>query len=333
MISGPVLPRTREGLRAVVESHLDRIEGGLRQLEREPWLDNVLVDALCRDAAGAPVLLFLAEPGAEMESLERVFRARLWLLENGGLLRDLVPLRGLDPDRAARSMLVGFDFPWSFVRLLPGTGLPDLEVYAVRSLSYGGQMRVQVVPVHGRACEPVLRGERVPEGITRSEQRVLFARLQTWLRRLDTDLSVRGDRYGRIWFYDGAPLAEVALRDRRLSVRIPCADAGLEGAATVFVIEREEDCRRAADRVARRYLELLARRSAQDPASDEFEEEPSRECRDGVEAGGAGPTPAPERGLDRLRSTIREAQLTEEEFLALGGALHAETEDLDDDGN
>ena len=66
MIRGPVLPQSREALWALVVGRLEVIERGLTLVgEGFDCSDGQLglVDALARDAAGAPVLLVLAIEG------------------------------------------------------------------------------------------------------------------------------------------------------------------------------------------------------------------------------------------------------------------------------
>ena len=116
MISGPVTPRTREGLWGQILSRPDLLEQGLQIVAQDLDLHEACtVDGVGRDAAGRAVLLF-AVVGPETVGLPvKVLEAHSFLQRNGRLQRDSDAWRLVVESRPFDMLLD--QIPWSFATL------------------------------------------------------------------------------------------------------------------------------------------------------------------------------------------------------------------------
>lgn len=297
MISGPIPARTREGLRDVTRRHLEAAERGLVLVQDDLLFEgSCRVDALARDAHGTPVLLFLVMPEEDRDVPARVLDAQAWMIANPRLLAQALPLRGVHYDRPPRVVVVGFEIPEALLARLQALRLASLDVYQVSWFSAGGELNVGMVPIVGTAMSGDEDGFRVPTGIEDPRQRSLCSRFLDLLQRLDPGLEVFGDRFSRRFSLAGRTLGELRQVDGGLQFEVPRQ----HGPAAVFALADWGDCEAAADSAMRRYLA----------------------CSTEVAV------PADEVGalsFSTIRRSVAQAQLSREEYSALGGSSMATT--------
>lgn len=292
MISGPILTRTRDGLRNVLRQHLEGAERGLVVVQDDLLFEGgCRVDALARDAHGTPVLLFLVMPEEDRDLAGRVLDAQAWMTANPRLLAQALPLRGVRYDQAPRVVVVGFEIPEALLGRLATLRLPSLDVYQVSWFSAGGELKVGMVPLVGAALAGEQDGFRVPAGIDDPRQRSLCSRFLDLLQRLDPGLEVFGDRFSRRFSLAGRAVGELRQVDGRLQFEVPRGDQ----AAAVFELSSWSDCEGAADAAMRRYLACSVPTS--EPVDDLV-----------------GPP-----SFSSIRRSVAQVQLSREEYSALGG--------------
>ncbi len=307
MISGPVYPQTREGLRELLERHLDEVERGLTVVECDLELErDLLVDLLASDASGRPVFVFIAthEDGHELPA--RLLGVRAWLHDSGiGLLGRFFAAGGIDYRRPARFVVIGTEIrPWVLAQLGELRSL-GVEVFRVAALRARGQVMVGAVPLHA-ADAPAPRVD-VPGPAPRAQRRpgVEFADL---MKRIDPDLIVSGDADSRRFSVSGCELAELRIHGDAATVFIPAdellepSDENAEASSPLgFELGSAADCREVADRVMRRYVTAV------------------RGERAPVAAAAGAPAPNGDTiSLDRLRDAVDDARLSSEEYSILG---------------
>ena len=98
MISGPTIPHTPSGVRGLIQCHLGLAERGLELVAEDLELGpNSEVDALAKDAAGAPVLVFASLPETGRGLSTRVLNAHTWFQSHGCFLASEFAEQGVDP--------------------------------------------------------------------------------------------------------------------------------------------------------------------------------------------------------------------------------------------
>ncbi len=306
MISGPVFPRTRDGLLDLLERQADCIERGLVVVDRDLEFDGGAIEALAKDAGGRPVFVLFIDPQAPADIGARVLAARAWLAVGLPLLARARPRTGLDYGQPPRLIALGFDLSTSALQQLAELPAGAIEVLQLRPFRIGGEVLVGVQALLGVTGLAPDEGFHVPSGITAPAARALAARYLDLMQRLEPKLEVGGDRYSRSFRCGGAPLADLSLHDGVLRV---CVGAGGPGEVEVLQLATRADCARAVDRIARGYL----RRAVADAA-------PSGEWGRAPDGEAATPEPIAARlSLEPLRrSTVAARQLTEEEYTILG---------------
>jgi hypothetical protein len=264
MISGPVFPRTREGLRELVEQHLCEIEFGLQRVERDLEFEpGCAADLLAKDAAGRPALVFVVAGDPPGELLTRVLMARAWMQSGAAVLANMVASGGLNCELAPRFIAVGYEIHSDLVRLLSECAPGALELYQLRVVRIGGRIRVGMIPLCGVDATADEGPYRVPSGVSSATAKTLCARFLELMRRVESDFRIVGDRYSRRFHHDGVLLTELSVLDGDVRVRIPKhAPSGTPSSADareqVLELRAVEDCHEAVDRVMRSYLALLA---------------------------------------------------------------------------
>jgi hypothetical protein len=312
MISGPLCPRNREGLRELMELHLAEVERGLLIVEVDVELESgCSIDGLAMDAAGRPVLLFAADGEGADELPAHVLAARAWLSGSGSaLLARFVSRDGLDWALAPRFVVLAFEMRPLLQAQLADLSHLGVEVYQVRSFRLGGRQLIGAVPLtavapapHSEpfACTRALGGS--PDSATDAALRFLDL-----MQRLDTAIEVRNDGDTRRLCVAGCRLAELAVVDGVPTVHVPAgAGHAANGAAPVapmaFELRCDSDVRDAVDRTIARYLTILHARAADD-APRVADEVPARS--------------EPRSPLERLRRACADSRITPEEYSVLG---------------
>ena len=266
MISGPTIPRTLNGVRGLIQRHLGLAERGLAMVAEDLELDpnseagGCDVDALARDAAGAPVLVFAAVPETGRGLSVRVLDAHAWFQRHGRFLVREFADRGLDPGldqsldpASVRLAVFGLDFLAITLRDLERLALAELQVFEFCSFTVGGELRVGVTPLMGGEAGPQ-PGEasvqtadfRVPSGLPPGPAAERCAFFLDLVRRMDPRVTACGDRFSRQIRLHGNLLAELHVTDRTPRVRVP-GDGELP-------LDSQDACLAVVDRLVRQLL-------------------------------------------------------------------------------
>lgn len=314
MIRGPVLPNARERLWALVASRLGIVEHGLQLVESSldcshGQLGNV--EGLARDAAGAPVLVLLALDGDQLLT-SRVVAAIDFLERVGGALASAVPEGRFVLGERGRVLVIASDDSLATVAALRRIVSPCLQVCVLEPFRLAGEERFAVRWILTSATLPGGGSVGPVEFEVQEAQRPIWAAVQRLCQRLDPEVQVGGDRFGRRITWRGHLLGELAVGDDGLS-------AGTPGEAPALLTAGSE-VRLFGDRLVRGYL---AARAAASTA------EPSR-----ARPAAPGPRPLPRAGArpssssvaapatGSLRSALAATRLSPEEYSALGGPAH-----------
>ncbi|MHC4515697.1 MAG: hypothetical protein ACYS5W_18625, partial [Planctomycetota bacterium] len=247
MISGPTIPRTPDGVRGLIQRHLGVAERGLSLVVEDLELgDGCEVDALARDAAGAPVLVFGAVPGNSRGLAMRVLSAHAWFQSHGSFLVREYADHALDPAAPVRLVVLGLDFLADTVRDLESLALENLQVHQFCSFAVGGQLRVGVTQLLGGEAEPQAAMFQVPSGLTPGPAADRCARFLDLVRRMDPRVTTCGDRFSRQINLSGNLLAELFVADQTPRVKI-CGDGE-------HPLDSLDDCLAVVDRLVRQLL-------------------------------------------------------------------------------
>jgi hypothetical protein len=330
MIRGPVLPHSRDGLWAIVSARLDSIEQGLTLVAPAFDASNGrfgAVDALARDASGAPVLLVLAVDDDPLLG-PRVFDAVEFLQRVGGALASAVPEAEFVPGAVGRVVVVAANGSAGALQVLGRRVPAGVEVCRLEAFRLAGSERFAVIwqgtgangLVPGASPVAISSGatpSAAPEFACPTAHAGVWQALRDFCARIDSGVTVEGDRHRRRIHWQGHLLGEVAVRDGALQ--------GTHADGSVCALAAPADVRAFSDRLLRRYAHvaglLLPRSDAAGATS------PGRDAvaRHAADRGGAGKS-----GVDSLRSVVAAARLSPEEYSALGGPtseVGGETED------
>ncbi len=331
MISGPVVPRSYEGLWELVRSNPERLESGLVLLEEGLVIDQDLrIDALARDAAHGPVFIFatLSDEGRSLPG--RIMEARDWLLRNQELLRQALPDQGLRLDRDPRCMVIGFDFDPGFLRRLEVLDVGDLSAFRFETLSIGDDVHIGVNQLLG-GSHPRSELSAVPEGPVGCA-RSLGMQFLDLVKRIEPDCEVQGDRYSRSFFAEHGLLARLQVEGGRFRAISPCGENRL--------LDSPDDQGVLADAVLRHHVAMLdsatllgeaiiraesaeagTPRLLSGQVGAEDESEPSAaELADDLAVGpGLDPSSAVGQLHEGLRQRLAKLKVSQEELEALGG--------------
>lgn len=280
MILAPIVPRTRESLADLIDRHPDRVEHGLSVVQRELQVrDGVFVDLLARDAEGGTVLVFVVDPlVGDLDLATRILTARHWVLRNRGLLLDALPDAGLRDRGDVRVICVAFDYSEDGLTALDLLREHDLTLLRSEAFSLGGRPQHGLTPLHraasADAVEPTAGDS---SGVARL--RAFERRIVDVLRRLDPEMTVRGQRFTRQFHSARGLLAELSLRDHQLFFRTYDEQDGR-------VLDGELDDRAVADAVLRAFMAQPAADACPDSggveAADEVPPPAGRGAQQGV---------------------------------------------------
>ena len=327
MISGPTIPRTPDGVRGLIQRHLGVAERGLAVVVEDLELgQDCEVDALARDAAGAPVLVFAAVPEQGRSLSLRVLAAYTWFRSHGRFLVREYAEEGLDPAAPLRLLVLGLDFLADTVRDLESLGLRSLEVHQFCSFTVGGEMRLGVTRLLGDAAEaqaeaavdagqPV-RLFQVPSGLPPGPAADRCARFLDLVRRMDPRVTASGDRFSRQIHLGGKRLAELHVADGTPRVRVQGEEE--------HTLDCEEDCSVVVDRLVRQVLaaERLpestprgaprlahAARQEEQKEMQEGRQEDRHDLHEGLDEG--------RFSLEPIRQSVAAAKVSRDEYSAL----------------
>lgn len=256
MISGPVVPRTIEGLWDLVRSDPERLESGLTLIEERLVIDEDLrIDAVARDAAHGPVFLFAALAEEERSLPGKIMEAREWLQRNQCLLRQALPDRGLRLDREPRCMIVGFDLSEAFLRHLSAIEAGDLVAYRFETLIIDDEVHVGVNQLLGPRPGK-LELNSLPDGPA-GDARAYGLQFVDLIKRMEPDCEIGGDRFSRSYYADHGLLARLQVEGSSFRAFSPC------GASLRLV--HLQDPNEIADTILR-YRSLMANSMIDDDA-------------------------------------------------------------------
>lgn len=343
MISGPIIPNTLNNLRDLLVDRVDLIEHGLRVVTEDLVLGTeAAVDVLACDATGIPMLVFLAVPETAAQLPSRVLGAQSWLRQNAAFLGQELSDPQLRTDLAPRFLVVGLDIFAETLEELRRTKLEGLTVAQLCSFTLGGRLRMGLTSLFESDPTPVAAMRNaftVPPGIVDPGQRALAARFLDLAKRVDIGMSASGDRFSKRLFLHGRDIARLGLAAGKLHVEFPALAEGFE---EEWVELTDDSCRGAVDRILR--LVLAIELAIADPATDVTQEadedagHPSEQFDigsfDPEDLGHApqshpvanpDPTESPAApdsedrfSLEPIRRSVAKAQLSREEFSALG---------------
>lgn len=286
MISGPILPHPRVILEALLQGksqaayrpgkHADSsedapqqplsmraasfLESGLKVLETQLSLgdEELMIDFLACDAAGAPVAILAVDEEEEDELPLRLLDLDLWFRENRFLLRQGLShlgllWEGLSWNRDLRIFVVS---PYGALRntqrLEPLRGL-DLSFYEFRSLRLRGEFYWFVQEAKswrsngGRnACSGAFLLS-APAGLEDPQLAEHAEQILTRLDKLSPELESSGDRFCRETQLAGQTCLRLEVHNDRLWATIP-------GVSAELPVESSRDVDRVLDAVLRALL-------------------------------------------------------------------------------
>ena len=345
MICGPLVPNTFSGLRQLISQEAGRIEHGMRVLAEDLVFGaQGEVDALACDASGATVLLFVAAPESSHSLVPRVLAAQRWIKDNVAWLAEEVGDSGLRAELPPRMFVIGLEVLADTVEELRELGLPGLSVLQFCSFSLGSRQRLGVTALldpqrDARALAATTTGGdpfRVPNGVVDPTNRAVAARFLDLLRKVDPRMTSTGDRFSRRLFLGGSMVAGLAMTDGRLFVSFPPTE---EPGDEEPVELTHASCLSVVDMVLRAVLllEVGPCLGLSEPVTDEADEESARpaDAHDGhstlareggapvpdlavQEVAGAALDDQERFSLEPIRRSVVQAQLSREEFSALG---------------
>lgn len=191
---------------------------------------DTTIDVLSCDATGAPVLQFLAVPQTAATLPARVLGAVSWWRQNAGFLARELSDPHLNVGLPPRFLVIGLEIFADTLEELRRIRVDGLAVAQLCSLTVGGRLRVGLTALLEPDPTGSPRdGFTVPEGIRDPRQRALAARFLDLMRRVDTGMSATGDRFSRRLLLHGGEVARLGLTDGELHVEFPNLVEGFEG--------------------------------------------------------------------------------------------------------
>ena len=257
-----------------------------------------VVDGLMRDAVGNPVLVFVSDAN-DSTLVARVLAAHaFWRRNHRGLARAIPEAQLRDPS-ACRILVISAGLPTEVGEMLGRLGIERLEILEMERFHIGKQDRLVIRNRKQEAVTPQAELEQLESAIAPASRKLLTT-LSTLLGRLGPRIRIDGDRFSRQATSDGQLLCECWFADDAVHASMPDAKPVEIGSV--------DDARAFVDLVARRHLALLRGEldrptaASSQPPSENHESDalPSRS------------------GLDTLRASLSLAQLSREEWTALG---------------
>lgn len=324
MTSGSTIPRTPDGVRGLIQRHLGMAERGLALVAEDLELGpGCKVEALARDAAGAPVLVFGAAPENGRTLSLRVLNAHAWYRSHGRFLVQEYADQGLHPAAPVRLLVLGLDFLADTLRDLQSLGLEGLQVHQLCSFTAGGKLRVGVTPLFGvEHAEVEAEGQnnmfQAPSGLPPGPAADHCRRFLDLVRRMDPRVTVCGDRFSRQIHLGGNRLAELYTADG--TPRVWIQESG------EHAIDSLQDCLAVVDRLVRQLLateKLVAQKTVSSPGRAMprlATTDHSAEARADPHAGSHEGLDEERFSLEPIRQTVVAAKVSRQEYSALEDA-------------
>lgn len=316
MIRGPVLPQQRDSLWPLVAGRLDAIERGLTLVLEGLDCSNGqlgLVDGIARDASGAPVLIVIATESDALLSA-RVLAAVEFLQRLGDSLVHALPEAGLSTGVCGRVVVVGTDVAGAALDRIKRLALKSVQVCRLEPFRVAGMERFAVRWL-GEAAGAV--ADAPPEFAVPDDQQPTWRLLHQICTRMDPGVRVEGDRYLRRIQWRGRTLGEIRLVGGCL--------VGVDEDGAEHDLPSVRHANAFGDRLLRAFVRC-AGLSIEHAAAAGADRAPVRDNATRLAVGGRSGAP---RGGDNLRSTLAAAQLSPEEYSALGGLASAAGGEVD----
>lgn len=210
MISGPVTPRTRLGLRDFVRQRTQLLECGLVLVQEDVELGanpggTAVVDALARDALGAPLFLFAASEESVRDLPSRILEVDGWFRRHGEALLRALADAGYQNGAQPRFLVVGFEIAADLAERLERLSIARLEALQICTFSLRGELHYDIEHVLPRGAAQELKLGTL-SSIVDPRDRELCACMLDLMQRLDPRMTVTGDRFSRRFALSGAPL-------------------------------------------------------------------------------------------------------------------------------
>lgn len=307
MIRGPVLPQQREALWSLVSGRLEVLERGLVLVFEGLDCSGGQfgpVDGLARDVSGAPVLVVLATEGDALLAA-RVMGAVEFLERLGDALAQALPEAGLAAGATGRVVVVGAEAVWGALEKVRRMALRNVQVCCLESFRIAGSERFavrwlpSVVGVAAEAPAP-------PEFAVPQDAQGHWQVLQGICQRLDPMVRLEGDRFVRRIRWRASTLGEVRVVAGRLQ--------GVDDAGASHDLVSPRSVHTFGDRLLRAFVRVTGLNQ-----SAAGVESTTRDSAPRLAVSGRSASP---RG-ESLRSALASAQLSPEEYSALGGPASA----------
>lgn len=226
MISGPITPRTRIGLREFVRQRTQLLECGLTLVQEDLELGasppgTSSVDALARDALGTPLFIFAATEETLRDLPSRILEVDGWFRRHGDALLRALADAGYKNGAAPRFLVVGFEIPSELVERLERLTIPRLEALQICSFALRGELHYDIEHVVPRGIDSTLKFGVMPS-IADPRDRELCACFLDLMQRLDPRVTITGDRFSRKFALAGAPLGALCYDEGGLT--FACGD-------------------------------------------------------------------------------------------------------------
>lgn len=309
MIRGPVLPQQRESLWPLVANRLTAIERGLTLVFE--GLDCSggqfgAVDGLARDAGGGPVLLVLATEGDSL-LMARVLAASEFLERLGDSLVTALPEAGLSVGAVGRVVVVGTEVVAGVLERLRRLPIAGVHVCCLEPFRIAGSERFAV---RWLAAGSVPQVAARPEFAVPAELQPVWQVVSDLCGRLDAAVKIEGDRYVRRVHWRGHVLGEVRV--------VGGALVGIDDEAAAHELLSVRHARVFGDKLLRAFVRAAGLTLPTPPAA------PDRGLpRDAAARMVGGARNGLPRASESLRSVLAAAQLSPEEYSALGGPVSA----------
>ncbi len=252
MIRGPVLPKVRDSLWALLAPRLAQLESGLT-LVHEPLEcgDAALgvVDGLARDAIGGPVAVMLALEGDTLLPA-RALAADRFLHRVGAALAQAVPEANFAHGVPGRVLVVGTEASAGLIDEVCALPLQSLMACTLEPFRVDGVERFAVRWVHGGSDATDTAEAAASQGgaagfVAPAGREALWEEVQRLSARIDPAVEFCGDRFSRKILWNGYLLGELRTTDGALIAR---AATGL-----VLGIHDARDVRRFGDQMLRAF--------------------------------------------------------------------------------
>ena len=224
MISGPITPRTRMGLREFVRQRTQLLESGLVLVQEDLELGSnpgacATVDALARDALGIPLFVFAACEETARDLPTRILEVDGWFRRHGESLLRALADAGYKSGAAPRFLVVGFELVHDLLDRLERLSVQRLEAVQICSFGLQGELHYDIERVLPRGSAKAIC-EGVMPSIVDPKDKDLCACALDLMQRLDPRVAVTGDRFSRRFSLAGSPLGTLSYDENGLTFAV-----------------------------------------------------------------------------------------------------------------